>query len=58
MKKTVEKKESSDIGKVKNFLVGLGFVCSSHPSAQHFIYSKDGETVIIKNNKNLRKLRG
>lgn len=51
MKIIGEKKESSDIEKIKNFLVGLGFVCNSYPSAQHLIYSKDGETVIIKNNK-------
>ena len=51
MKNKVEKKKSSDIEKVKNFLVGLGFVCNSYSSAQHLIYSKDGETVLIKNNK-------
>lgn len=51
MKSTGEKGELSDIEKVKNFLVGLGFVCNSYPSSQHLIYSKNGETVIIKNNK-------
>lgn len=51
MRITGEKKELSDIEKIKNFLIGLGFVCNSYPSSQHLIYSKDGETVIIKNNK-------
>ena len=44
-------KQKSDIEKVKNFLVGIGFVCSSYPTAQHLIYTKDGETIVIKNNK-------
>lgn len=51
MKSTGEKKELSDIEKIKNFLVGLGFVCDSYPTSQNFIYSKNGEVVIIKNNK-------
>ena len=51
MRITGEKKELDDIKKIKNFLVRLVFVCNSYPSAQHLIYSKDGETVIIKNNK-------
>ena len=51
MKITGEKNKPDDIEKVKNFLLGLGFVCNSYPSAQHLIYSKDGETVVIKNNK-------
>jgi hypothetical protein len=45
-------KELSDIEKIENFLVGLGFVCISYPYAQHLIYSKSGEKVIIKNNRN------
>ena len=45
-----ENKKSTDIEKVKHYLVGLGFVCNSYPSAQHIIYSKDGEKIIIKNN--------
>lgn len=47
-----EEGKSSDIEKVKEFLVELGFMCSSYPSAQHLIYSKGEETVIIKNDKN------
>jgi len=51
MRVTREKKKSDDIEKVKIFLLGLGFVCNSYPSSQHLIYSKNGETVTIKNNK-------
>jgi hypothetical protein len=51
MKNKIENKKSSDIEKVKKFLVELGFICSSYPSAQHLIYIKSGETVIIKNDK-------
>ncbi len=43
------KNQGSDIEKIKNFLVSLGFICNSYPSAKHLIYSKDGETVVIKN---------
>jgi len=43
--------ESDDVEKVKHFLLGLGFVCNSYPSAQHLIYTKNKETVVIKNNK-------
>jgi len=46
-----EERTSNDIQKVKDFLVGLGFMCISYPSAQHLIYSKGRETVIIKNDK-------
>lgn len=49
--KASSKRELDDIEKIKNFLLSLGFVCHSYPSAQHLIYSKDGETVVIKNNK-------
>lgn len=51
MEITEEKKKLGDIEKVKKFLLELGFVCNSYPSAQHLIYFKDGETVVIKNNK-------
>ena len=55
MEITGEKKELGDIEKIKNFLVGLGFVCNSDPSAQHLIYSKDGEAVVIKNSIKIKK---
>ena len=45
------KKIESDIEKIKNFIVDLGFICNSCPSAQNLIYTKDGETVIIRNDK-------
>jgi len=51
MKISREKKESDDIEMIKHFLVELGFVCNSYPSAQHLIYSKKGEVIIIKNNR-------
>ena len=51
MKNKIENKKLNDIEKVKKSLVELGFICSSYPLAQHLIYSKEGETVIIKNNK-------
>ena len=45
-----KKKDLSDVEKIKHFLVGLGFVCNSYASAQHLIYSKNKEIIIIKNN--------
>ena len=54
MKNTAEEKEFSDIDKIKKFLVGLDFICNSLPSAQHQIYSKNGEIVMIKNRNNNR----
>jgi len=48
MKKQM-KNQGSDIEKIKNFLISLGFVSRSHQSAKHLIYSKDGEKVVIKN---------
>lgn len=45
-----EKTKSSDIEKIKNYLLRLGFVCSSYPTAQCLIYSKNSDIVIIKNN--------
>lgn len=50
MKDTVDIEGLSDIEKIKNFLVNLGFATTSDPSAQHLIYIKEGETVVIKNN--------
>lgn len=49
MKNTGEKKDLSDIEKIKNFLLGLGFVCNSYSSSQNLIYSKNGDIIIIKN---------
>ena len=49
MKISGEEKALSDIEKTKNFLLEMGFVCNSHPSAQHLIYTKKTEVVIIKN---------
>ena len=46
-----KKREADDIERIKDFLMGLGFASNSHPSSQNFIYSKNGEVVIIKNNK-------
>jgi len=51
MKNSVEQKESKDIKQIENFLVKLGFICNSVPSSQHRIYSKNGDVIMIKNNK-------
>jgi len=50
MKDTGNIEGLSDIEKIKNFLISLGFVTTSDSSAQHLIYTKEGETVVIKNN--------
>ncbi len=50
MKNTSKKNDLSDIEKIKNFLLGLGFVCDSYSSSQNLIYSKKGNIIIIKNN--------
>jgi len=44
-------KEKNDIEKIKKYLLDLGFICKSYPSAQHLIYSKNKDIIIIKNNK-------
>ena len=44
-------KEKEAIEKIKNYILDLGFVCNSDPSAQNLIYSKNEESLIIKNNK-------
>jgi hypothetical protein len=49
--KTIEEIGSKDIEKVKRFLEGLGFLCNSCSSAQHLVYSKNVDVIIIKNNK-------
>ena len=51
MKSSSEKRKLNDIEKIKNFLVGLEFVCNSYPSAQNLIYSKNEDVVIIRNYK-------
>ena len=56
--KTMEKRDLSDVEKIKHFLVELGFVCNSFPSSQNSIYSKNGEVVILKNTKKIKQKRG
>jgi hypothetical protein len=51
MKISSEKRKTDDIKKVKTYLLGLGFVCNSHPSSQNLVYSKNMDIIIIKNNK-------
>lgn len=46
---TVPPQDNVDIIKIKQFLVDLGFICRSFPTAPNLIYVKDGETIIIKN---------
>jgi hypothetical protein len=55
MEKGKQKNQESDIEKIKIFLINLGFVLNSYPSADNLIYSKDGETVVIKNRQKLKK---
>ena len=49
MENSKEKKETDEIKKIKKFLLGLGFICNSSPNAQHLIYSKKRDVIIIKN---------
>ena len=42
-------KSSKDVEAIKKFLIGLGFVCNSNPSAQNLVFCKNKEVVIIKN---------
>ncbi len=51
MKISQEKRKTDDIKRIKNYLLGLGFVCNSHPSSQNLIYSKNTDVIVIKNNK-------
>ena len=51
MNNTAEQKEIDDMKNVEKFLVEFGFVCSSSPSAQNKIYLKNGDVIMIKNNK-------
>jgi len=48
MKISREKSGLNDIDKIKNFLIGLEFICHSLPSSRNLIYSKKGNIVIIK----------
>jgi hypothetical protein len=50
MMKNQSEKETQDGEKIKKFLIGLGFICNSYPSAQNIIYSKNKDVVIVKNN--------
>jgi hypothetical protein len=54
MKTSREQKGLNDIETIKKFLVELGFVCNSYPSAEHLIYLKNEDKVIIKNCKKRR----
>lgn len=51
MKDEEGKNDTSDMENIKDFLMNLGFISNSDPSAQHLIYTKNGETIIIKNSK-------
>ena len=51
VKKINQNREFDDIENIKKFLIGLGFFCSSHSSAQLQVYSKDKNKVIISNNR-------
>jgi len=51
MKNLEEKRELSDIDKIKQFLIGLEFTCQSQPTSRNLIYSKKGDIIIIKNNR-------
>lgn len=42
----------NDTKKIKKYLEKMGYVCTSSPSAQNIVYSKNKEVVIIKNSKN------
>ena len=49
MNQDTEKNNTNDIEKIKEYILGLGFICNSTPNAQNLIYSKKGDLVIIKN---------
>jgi len=54
LKNKEKSKELNDIEEIKKSLMVLGFICNSSPAAQHLIYSKNGEVVMIKNRKSKR----
>jgi len=47
-----EKSQLKDIDNIKIFLDKIGFKCLSHKSSDQLIYTKKGDVIIIKNNKN------
>ena len=49
MMKIKEDKKINDIRIIKQILLELGFVCNSHPSAKHLIYSKNQDVISIRN---------
>lgn len=51
VKKINQKSEIDDVENIKKFLLGLGFFCSSHPTAKLQVYSKNKNKVIISNNR-------
>jgi len=51
MEKYIRNKGLSDIEKISNYLISLGFICQSQPSSQNQIYSKNGNVIIVRNNK-------
>jgi hypothetical protein len=51
MKKSIGDKGLSDIEKINNYLISLGFICQSQSSSQNQIYSKNGNVIIVSNNK-------
>lgn len=50
MKVEKGKEGNENIEKVKEYILNLGFVCNSDPSAQNLVYSKNEELLITKNN--------
>ena len=49
MKNSSQKSGTNDIEKIKDFLVKLGFICNSFPSAENLIYVKGKERIIVTN---------
>jgi hypothetical protein len=51
METSIGSRGLSDIKKINNYLISLGFICKSQPSSQNQIYSKNGNVIIVRNNK-------
>ena len=49
MKNKNKNKQKDDIERIKDFLINLGFICNSFESAEHLIYSKKKNVIIIRN---------